>query len=90
MKKLKLNTTKLQLKKSTVVGLTSVEMGQIRGGDTGPCTTYPCETIISQWQCEPTNTQTHYCASDACPSYYCEPTTMTLWTPNNGPGCGTW
>jgi hypothetical protein len=45
MKKLKLNTTKLQLKKNTIVSLTKQQMTNVYGGETGPCTTKPCETV---------------------------------------------
>jgi hypothetical protein len=42
MKKIKLNTSALRLKKDEISNLSMGEMKQVMGGDTGPCTTGTC------------------------------------------------
>ncbi len=75
MKKLKLNTAKLQIKKGTIVSLTTQQMRQVYGGETGPCTTYPCETGAT-YGCPLTASTTPDCCgghptSDNCTGAVC-------------------
>ncbi|MBB6503024.1 class I lanthipeptide [Pedobacter cryoconitis] len=82
MKKIKLNTARLQLKKTTIVGLTESDMAKILGGETGPCTTSPCEGGYSQMAC-PWTQQTN-----GCPSQTCEPAPETsACNTSFGPTC---
>lgn len=48
MKKIKLSTSSLKLKKEEIANLSHQEMKHVYGGETGPCTTSPCTQVPSQ------------------------------------------
>lgn len=48
MKKIKLTTSALKLKKEEIANLSNDEMKHVYGGETGPCTTSPCTQVPSQ------------------------------------------
>jgi len=50
MKKIKLNTAKLQLNKEKITELNNQEMNQVNGGFTGGCTD-GCGPFHSKWNC---------------------------------------
>lgn len=48
MKKIKLTTSALKIKKEEIANLSKAEMRHVYGGDTGPCATSPCNQNTSQ------------------------------------------